>query len=103
MRTRPVSSWSEKMPTDTAMFCKICQENTRRRNGPELRSRHTGRYRADRIVAERNNGGDMVQATIRMVDPNVALSTVWASRGKVTRAEPVSALYEQGRMHIGSF
>ena len=61
-------------------------------------------HRADRIVAERNNGGDMVQATIRMVDPNVALSTVWASRGKVTRAEPVSALYEQGRMHhTGSF
>jgi phage terminase large subunit-like protein len=61
-------------------------------------------HRADRIVAERNNGGDMVQATIRMVDPNVALSTVWASRGKVTRAEPVSALYEQGRMHhIGTF
>jgi phage terminase large subunit-like protein len=56
-------------------------------------------HRADRIVAERNNGGDMVQATIRMVDPNVALSTVWASKGKVTRAEPVSALYEQGRMH----
>jgi phage terminase large subunit-like protein len=61
-------------------------------------------HRADRIVAERNNGGDMVQATIRMVDPNAALSTVWASRGKVARAEPVSALYEQGRMHhIGSF
>jgi phage terminase large subunit-like protein len=61
-------------------------------------------HRADRIVAERNNGGDMVRATIRMVDPNVALSTVWASRGKVTRAEPVSALYEQRRMHhIGSF
>jgi len=61
-------------------------------------------HRADRIVAERNNGGDMVQATIRMVDRNAALSTVWASRGKVTRAEPVSALYEQGRMHhIGSF
>jgi hypothetical protein len=35
---------------------------------------------------------------IRMIDPNVALSTVWASKGKVTRAEPVSALYEQGRM-----
>ncbi len=61
-------------------------------------------HRADRIVAERNNGGDMVQATIRMVDPNVALSTVWASRGKVARAEPVSALYEQGQMHhVGSF
>jgi phage terminase large subunit-like protein len=39
-----------------------------------------------------------------MIDRNIAVSTVWASRGKVTRAEPVSALYEQGRMHhIGSF
>jgi phage terminase large subunit-like protein len=61
-------------------------------------------HQADRIVAERNNGGDMVENTIRMVDQNVALSTVWASRGKVTRAEPLSALYEQGRMHhVGSF
>ena len=59
---------------------------------------------ADRIVAERNNGGDMVEATIRMVDQNVPVTTVWASRGKVTRAEPVSALYEQGRMHhVGTF
>jgi phage terminase large subunit-like protein len=61
-------------------------------------------HHADRIVAERNNGGDMVEATIRMVDPNVPVTTVWASRGKVTRAEPVSALFEQGRMHhVGSF
>jgi phage terminase large subunit-like protein len=61
-------------------------------------------HHADRIVAERNNGGDMVEATIRMVDPNVPVTTVWASRGKVTRAEPVSALYEQGRMHhVGTF
>jgi phage terminase large subunit-like protein len=46
----------------------------------------------------------MVAATLRMVDPNVSFSAVHASRGKVTRAEPVSALYEQGRMHhIGSF
>jgi phage terminase large subunit-like protein len=62
------------------------------------------KHHADRIVAERNNGGDMVEATIRMVDPNVPVTTVWASRGKVTRAEPVSALYEQGRMHhVGKF
>ena len=61
-------------------------------------------HHADRIVAERNNGGDMVEATIRMVDPNVPVTTVWASRGKVTRAEPISALYEQGRMHhVGGF
>ena len=61
-------------------------------------------HHADRIVAERNNGGAMVEATIRMVDGNVPVTTVWASRGKVARAEPVSALYEQGRVHhIGTF
>jgi predicted phage terminase large subunit-like protein len=61
-------------------------------------------HHADRIVAEVNNGGEMVEATLRMVDPNVPFTAVRASRGKVTRAEPVSALYEQGRMHhVGTF
>ena len=59
---------------------------------------------ADRIVAEVNNGGDMVGATLRMIDPNVAFTAVRASRGKVVRAEPVAALYQQGRAHhIGAF
>lgn len=62
------------------------------------------RYSADRIVAEVNQGGDMVETTLRMVNPNVAYKAVHASKGKVTRAEPVSALYEQGRVHhLGSF
>src|SRR5512133_762419 len=61
-------------------------------------------HHADRIVAERNNGGAMVEATIRMIDGNVPVTTVWASRGKAARAEPVSALYEQGKVHhIGTF
>jgi phage terminase large subunit-like protein len=61
-------------------------------------------FKADRIVAEVNNGGDMVEATIRMVDPNVSYTKVHASRGKVIRAEPVAALYEQHRVHhIGAF
>jgi predicted phage terminase large subunit-like protein len=61
-------------------------------------------HRADRIVAEVNNGGDMVGATLRMIDPNVAFTAVRASRGKVVRAEPVAALYQQGRAHhIGTF
>jgi predicted phage terminase large subunit-like protein len=61
-------------------------------------------HHADRIVAERNNGGAMVEATIRIIDGNVPVTTVWASRGKVARAEPVSALYEQGKVHhIGTF
>lgn len=42
--------------------------------------------------------------TLRMVDPNVPYGAVWASRGKITRAEPISALYEQGRVHhVGAF
>jgi predicted phage terminase large subunit-like protein len=61
------------------------------------------RHRADRIIAEKNNGGEMVENTIRMIDPNVAYRAVHASRGKVTRAEPVAALYEQRRIsHVGS-
>ena len=60
--------------------------------------------RADRIVAEVNNGGEMVEATIRMIDANVPYKAVHASRGKVIRAEPVSALYEQGLVHhVGMF
>jgi phage terminase large subunit-like protein len=60
--------------------------------------------KADRIVAEINAGGEMVENTIRMVDPNVAYTPVHASRGKVIRAEPVSALYEQRRIHhVGNF
>ena len=60
--------------------------------------------RGDRLIAEANNGGAMVEATLRAVDPNVPYRSVWASRGKVTRAEPISALYEQGRVrHVGPF
>lgn len=61
-------------------------------------------HRADRIVAEVNNGGDMVEATLRMIEPNVPFTAVRASRGKITRAEPIAALYEQGRVHhLGAF
>ena len=59
---------------------------------------------ADRIIAEVNNGGEMVEATIRAVDPSVPVTMVRASRGKVTRAEPVAALYERGKVrHMGYF
>lgn len=60
--------------------------------------------RADRIVGEVNNGGDLVEANIRGVAPEVAFRAVRASRGKAVRAEPVAALYEQGRVHhVGAF
>jgi predicted phage terminase large subunit-like protein len=55
-------------------------------------------FKADRIVAERNFGGAMVEHVIRTVDRGVSYKEVTASRGKVARAEPVAALYEQGRV-----
>jgi predicted phage terminase large subunit-like protein len=61
-------------------------------------------HRADRIVAEVNNGGAMVEATLRVLDAGVSYKPVHASRGKLARAEPVAALYEQGRIHhVGAF
>ena len=57
------------------------------------------RYEADIVIGEVNNGGDMVENTIRGIDPNIPFKGVRASRGKVARAEPVSALYEQKKVH----
>lgn len=61
-------------------------------------------YRADRVVAEKNNGGELVEANLRTVDRTLSYRGVWASRGKQTRAEPISSLYEQGKVHhVGTF
>lgn len=62
------------------------------------------RYEGDAIVAEVNQGGDMVVNTVKSARPTVRVITVRASKGKVTRAEPVAALYEQNRIsHVGTF
>ncbi|RVT93708.1 phage terminase large subunit [Sphingomonas crocodyli] len=62
------------------------------------------RWQADRVLGERNFGGDMVRFTVATADKNVAFKEVVASRGKVVRAEPISALYEQGKVsHVGTF
>lgn len=61
------------------------------------------KHSADALVCEVNQGGDMVRSTLRTVDPNVPIRMVRATKGKRLRAEPVSALYEQGRVrHAGS-
>ena len=61
-------------------------------------------YQADGIVVEVNQGGDMVAHTIRTIDPRAKIIEVRASRGKHIRAEPIAALYEQGRIaHVGGF
>lgn len=61
-------------------------------------------WRADRIVGEVNHGGEMIEALLRTIDPNVSYRALRASRGKLIRAEPIAALYEQGRVHhVGGF
>jgi hypothetical protein len=61
-------------------------------------------HEADCIVAESNNGGEMVALTIATVDPGIRVKLVHASRGKQTRAEPVASIYEHGRgHHVGNF
>lgn len=62
------------------------------------------RVRADKVVAEKNQGGDMVKSVLRAADIAMPLKLVHASRGKAARAEPVAALYEAGRVrHAGRF
>lgn len=62
------------------------------------------KWNADKIVAEKNNGGEMVESVLKAVDRALPVKLVHASRGKVVRAEPISALYEQRRIHhVGQF
>lgn len=58
------------------------------------------RHRADAIVVEVNNGGEWITSTIRQIDPSVNVRTVHATRGKLTRAEPVAAVFEQHAAHV---
>ncbi len=58
-------------------------------------------YRAIKIVAERNQGGEMVRSTLKTIGPAANIELVWAAQGKRPRAEPVAALYEQGRVTHG--
>lgn len=79
--------------------CNLSPEGWARRVS-EVYSMH----KADRVVAERNFGGAMVEAVLRAAQPDLPVKVVTASRGKVARAEPIAALYEQGRVsHVGGF
>jgi phage terminase large subunit-like protein len=62
------------------------------------------RVKADRVVAEKNQGGAMVESVLRAAEARLPLTLVHAAKGKVARAEPVAALYERGRVrHVGAF
>lgn len=61
-------------------------------------------YNCDRLIAEINNGGDMVASIIQLINPMQKVTTVHASRSKQTRAEPIASLYQLGRVHhVGEF
>ncbi len=62
------------------------------------------KWKADRVVGEVNNGGDLIETVLRTVAKNIPYTGVHATRNKLTRAEPVAALYEQGKAHhVGRF
>ncbi len=58
------------------------------------------RWKADRVVGEVNNGGDLIETVLRTVDKNIPYKSVYATRDKLTRAEPIAALFEQGKAHL---
>jgi phage terminase large subunit-like protein len=93
---------------DGAGFAYVLADATASRlKPPDWAARAVALYRrleADALVVEVNQGGDMVAAVIREVDPGVPVTGVHATRGKYLRAEPVSVLYAQGRVrHVGAF
>jgi len=84
------------------MHCYVLEDRTGRYtpNGwATVVCRLYNKYKADRVVAEVNQGGDLVEECVRNVDPDVAYIGIHASKGKRARAEPVAGLDEQGRVH----
>lgn len=83
-------------------------EDASRKGQPEDWARTAVRmyrkWQADKIIAEKNQGGEMVLSVIRAEDRTIPVELVHATRGKIVRAEPISTLYEQGRIHhVGRF
>ena len=93
---------------DQAGLGHVLADVSARRPSPERWARAVataaGNWRADRVVAEANQGGAMVESVLRAADISLPVKLVHASKGKVARAEPVAALYEAGRVrHAGIF
>lgn len=88
----PVQDWCAYVLEDASL--KAAGPSDWARAALDLMARHG----AERLVAEINQGGDMVASVLRQIDPTVPVTEVRARRGKAARAEPVAALYEQGRV-----
>lgn len=81
------------------LSCKLSPDGWARRVVQAYRD-----WQADKVVAEINNGGEMVVSVLRAVDKQLPVKVIHASRGKTIRAEPIAAMYEQGRVHhVGLF
>lgn len=94
----PMNSWRIEVLAD--LTCKGYSPQ----GWAEIAAMAYEEYQADRLVAEINQGGDLVETLMRQVSPQIAFRGVHARQGKRLRAEPVAALYEQGRVHhVGSF
>jgi phage terminase large subunit-like protein len=97
-RTGPPHQWSAVVLADRSVKAASPQE------WAEAAVAAYHRFGAERLVAEVNQGGDLVETITRQVDPTINFRAVRASKGKAARAEPVAALYEQGRVkHLGCF
>jgi phage terminase large subunit-like protein len=82
-------------------MCYVLEDATERYSPEQWASKANElyhKYSADRVVAERNQGGDMVRHTLQTVNEVIPIRLVHASRGKYARAEPISALYERGKV-----
>jgi phage terminase large subunit-like protein len=87
-------------------IARVLADSSVRRPAPERWARAVAEaartWRADRVVAEANNGGEMVRSVLHAADIALPVRLVRAARGKAARAEPVAALYESGRVrHVG--
>ncbi len=99
----PCPCGEEKDQPHYAMLADDTIRDTPERWGRQVAATYD-EWEADRVVAEANFGGDMVENTLRQVRPELPVKMVRASRGKLRRAEPIAAMYEQGRVHhIGVF
>ena len=82
----------------------VMAAGTQNAMGMDVIGHYYEKHKADRIIAETNNGGDLVLHVLQQVKPGLSVKKITASRGKRVRAEPISSLYEQGKVHhIGYF
>ena len=108
MASLPMAPERQSLPAMNAPECRACTVSASCKDTPhgwaQVVAAAYDEFKADRVVAEKNQGFDMVEEIVRSVHPNIAYKGIAARLGKKLRAEPVAALYEQAKIHhIGYF